>query len=222
MKTGLLVVFSIILSILNYCYIKRDSVFTVDKKLNIKGLKPQGAKQIFVYALISITIISVALTLDLFYELNIFVVLKRLFFVAVLWSVAIVDMKEYRIPNNLLLIGLVSRVVVLVFELIFNFDMILPIIVNDGVALVFSIIICVACRLLSKGSLGMGDVKLLMLSSIMLGVEGFCYVLFSSVIFSSIVATSLLVFKRKKKKDVIPFAPFILLGTITSLIISGV
>ena len=68
----------------------------------------------------------------------------------------------------------------------------------------------------------MGDIKLMIMMSALLGIEGICYGMFVSVFFAFIVSVILLITKRKKKKDAIPFAPFILAGTFTCLILSGV
>ena len=222
MTTGILIALSAVCSFLIYLYIKKDKALSADKRINLKALKPSGKKQIITYFLIPITLIAVSLMLNLFYQLSIFEILKRVLLVSILWPIAITDFKEYRVPNNLILTGLICRTIVLISEFIFDYHIAIVTLISDAIALVFVVILCVVCRLIAKGGLGMGDVKLLMLMAIMLGTEGLCYSLFISVIFSSAIAIILLISKKKQKKDVLPFAPFILMGTIISLIISGV
>lgn len=221
MNLTLFSVLCIVFSLLIYCFVQRKYLFE-GKKLHIKQLKPRSFRQIVVYVLVLFSFITVMLMLYLFYERNIFFVLKRLLVMVVLWCAAISDYCELRIPNKLIIFGLVGRAILLLFEFVFSFDTVLYYLKSEGIALLAVVIMCVVCLLFSKGSLGMGDVKLLMILAIYLGIEGICYSLFITVVFSSIVAIVQLITKKKKKKDTMPFAPFILLGTIVSLILSGV
>lgn len=201
---------------------QKEQVVSDNKKINIKGLKPKNWKQILIYILIPLTLISVMLMLNLFYERAIFFILKRIVVVVLLWCAAISDYREMRIPNKLILCGLFSRIVLLLLECVFVLDTVLYNLKSEGLALIGVIVLSVLCSLFSKGGLGMGDIKLFLIMAMFLGIEGICYSLFVSVAFSSVVAVIQLILKKKDKKDTMPFAPFILSGTIVSFILSGV
>lgn len=206
----------------DYLYIRRESVITVDKKIHIKGLAPRGWRQILCFLLIPVSLAAVALMLHLFYSVSLVFLGKRLCLVAVLWPIAISDYREMRIPNKLVLCGLVCRLLLIVTELLLEMDAIGAHLISEGIAIVGAVIVCFACMLLSKGSLGMGDMKLMIMMGALLGVEGICYAMFFSIFFSFVAALLLLLTKKKNRKDSMAFAPFVLAGTIVSLILCGV
>ena len=210
------------LTLCDYLYIRRAAVVTTNKKIHIKGLLPQGWRQIVCFCLIPASLTAVMLMLRLFYQADIVFVLKRICLVAILWPIAISDYREFRIPNKLVLCGIICRLLILVLELLLERELILEQLINEGVAAVSAVIICLACMVLSRGSLGMGDLKLMFMMGLLLGVEGILYSMFVSIFFSFVVAVILLLTRKKGRKDSIPFAPFILTGTIVSLILSGV
>lgn len=216
-----MIISSIVLSLLVYVYIKRNQ-FIIDKKVIIKNILPKGWKQVILYIFIPVTFFAVGLMLNSFYERELIFVIKRLLILAVLWAAAVTDYSEMRIPNKLLVVGIICRIVVLPFEVIFASDVVLDFLKSEGFALLGVTLICVICAFIVKGGLGMGDIKLLMVMSLFLGVEGICYSMFISVVFSSITAIIFLLTKKKGKKDTIPFAPFVLLGSVISFILSGV
>lgn len=211
----------LILSIINYLYIQRKQIFR-EKQINLKGLVPVGWKQIVYYILMPGSLLAIALMYNSFYELPLIYTLKRICVLAILWPVAVSDYQEFRIPNKLILYGFALRAPLLIAESIIQTDSVLETVVNEAIALIGATIVCIVCMILSRGSLGMGDLKLLMFMSAFLGVEGICYTMFVSIFFSAVIAIGLLIFKKKSRKDAIPFAPFILTGTFICLILTGV
>lgn len=222
MKLINLLISIVFLSIIDYIYINRKKVFLFNKKIHLSGIIPRGWKQNICFAMIPLSMISVAVMFTLFYKMETIYILKRLCLVAILWPVAISDFKELRIPNKLIIYGIVLRLLLLITELIFSFNSILDVIKNEGIAAIGAVIVCVICMILSRGSLGMGDLKLIILMALFLGIEGICYSMFISIFISFVFAIILLILKKKTRKDVIPFAPFILTGTFVSLILTGV
>lgn len=222
MDIAILIVGILILSIADYLYIRRKHIIIEKNKIDIKGFIPVGWKQIFCYVIIPISILAIALMYNRFYEYSLLYTLKRMCVVAVLWPIAISDYQEFRIPNKLILYGFALRIPLLIAEIIVQTNSVLAILINELIAIVGATIVCIACMFLSRGSLGMGDLKLLMFMSAFLGVEGICYTMFVSIFFSAITAIGLLIFKKKSRKDAIPFAPFILAGTFVCLILTGV
>ena len=222
MDIAILVFGIVILSIVDYLYIRCKEILIKKKKINIKGFIPVGWKQTICFVIIPISILAIALMYNRFYDFSLIHTLKRMCVIAVLWPIAISDFQEFRIPNKLILYGFALRVPLLIAEIIFKTDSVWGIVLNELIAIVGATLVCISCMFLSRGSLGMGDLKLLMFMSAFLGIEGICYSMFVSIFFSAITAIGLLIFKKKSRKDAIPFAPFILTGTFICLILTGV
>jgi leader peptidase (prepilin peptidase)/N-methyltransferase len=79
-------------------------------------------------------------------------------------------------------------------------------------AFVFMLII----HLISPRGMGMGDVKLSLMAGAFL-VRNVVSGLFLGFLLGSLYGLSLIIIKRKKLKQAIPFGPFISLGSIISL-----
>ncbi len=222
LELAILIAGIIILSVADYLYIRREQIILSGRRINIKGFVPDGWKQIIYFVFIPLSLLAIALMYNRFYHFTVIYTLKRLSVVAVLWPISISDFRDFRIPNKLIVYGFILRVPLLIAELIFQPDSVVAIVINEVVAIVGAVIVCLVCMFLSRGSLGMGDLKLLMFMSAFLGVEGICYTMFLSIFFSAVIAIGFLIFKKKSRKDAIPFAPFILVGTIVCLMLTGV
>jgi len=72
--------------------------------------------------------------------------------------------------------------------------------------------------LVSKGGMGWGDVKMAALIGLVTGFPLIFVALFLAVILGGLVAGTLLLLKIKKRKEGIPFAPFLSLATIVTLL----
>jgi len=72
-----------------------------------------------------------------------------------------------------------------------------------------------------KNGFGMGDIKLMFIMILYLGFAGSFSAIFMSLVLSMIASIYLLIKKEKNKKDTIPFAPFVLIGTYLSVFLMG-
>jgi leader peptidase (prepilin peptidase)/N-methyltransferase len=70
--------------------------------------------------------------------------------------------------------------------------------------------------LVSKGGMGMGDVKLYALLGLVLGFKLVLLSFFFSTLFGAVIGGLALLFKVVKRKQPIPFGPFIAAGTLTA------
>jgi leader peptidase (prepilin peptidase) / N-methyltransferase len=70
----------------------------------------------------------------------------------------------------------------------------------------------------SRGGMGFGDVKMSALMGFALGYPNIFVGLFVGIITGGLVATGLLIMKRKGRKQAIPFGPFLAIGAMTALI----
>jgi leader peptidase (prepilin peptidase)/N-methyltransferase len=78
----------------------------------------------------------------------------------------------------------------------------------------FTLLLIIA--LVSKGGMGFGDVKLYALLGLVLGVKLVLLSFFLSTLFGAVIGGLALLFKIVKRRQPLPFGPFIAAGTITA------
>jgi len=69
----------------------------------------------------------------------------------------------------------------------------------------------------TKGAMGGGDIKLMAVLGLWLGLKYTLLTLFLSFFLGGLISIILIAFKLKGRKDMIPFGPFIVLATIVTL-----
>lgn len=147
--------------------------------------------------------------------------LKRFCVLALLWPLALIDWKTYRIPNRFVLAGLIFRGVLFVAELFLESEYVWGNLVSEVIAAVALAIATFLCSICIKDSIGYGDIKLFLVMGLLLGLNGIWGAIFMSLIVAFFTAVFLLLTKKKSKKDVVPFAPSIMIGTYISIILTG-
>ena len=75
-----------------------------------------------------------------------------------------------------------------------------------------------AVAVISRGGMALGDVKLAGLMGLMMGFPLIMVALFLGVIAGGLVAIGLIVSKRKKRKEMMPFGPFICMASMVTLV----
>ena len=70
----------------------------------------------------------------------------------------------------------------------------------------------------ARGGMGFGDVKLAGVLGVWVGLRGLPVALMAAVVLGGLVALALLVFGRRRRKDAIPFAPFLAVGAMMALL----
>ncbi|MCI8300098.1 MAG: hypothetical protein HFI69_07085 [Lachnospiraceae bacterium] len=80
-----------------------------------------------------------------------------------------------------------------------------------GIAMVFM-------SLVTRGSVGMGDGILLMVTGVYLGADGNLELFMTGLFLAALWALALLVLKKKKGKEEIAFVPFLLISYFTMLL----
>lgn len=148
--------------------------------------------------------------------------IKRIALVSVLYVAAYTDFKNMIIPNGLILTGGGYWCVLAVLEVIFERDLFLDRIVAEMIAVFVIIIMCALCLVIVKNGVGMGDVKLLLLMSLFQGIDGIAGSIFMSLLVAFVISIVLLASHKKNRKDAIPFAPSIIIGSFISIILLGV
>lgn len=157
---------------------------------------------------------AAAVFLAWFYEASTLDIVNLLLLFSVLWPCAWSDLQVKLIPNPLLLYGVLLRCGVLGAELFFVPQEILVDLVRSVVAAVALCGAALLCRLIVPGAVGFGDVKLLMVLGLFLGTDRAWSCVFFAMLAAFVYSLLLLLMKRANMKTEIPYAPFLLLGTI--------
>jgi len=93
-----------------------------------------------------------------------------------------------------------------------------PEIVNGTIGGAVGLVFLLIPALISKGGMGWGDVKMAALIGLVTGFPLVLVALLLGIISGGLVAGMLLLLKIKKRKDAIPFGPFLSLATIATLL----
>jgi leader peptidase (prepilin peptidase)/N-methyltransferase len=150
--------------------------------------------------------LSVELAIALFYSC-IFIVLM------------VIDWEKGLILNKIVLPAIVAALLISAIFSIFLPDIeIVPFIgraaIGGGIGLALFFLIVI----ISRGGMGWGDAKLAALIGLVFGFPLFFVALLIGVILGGVVAALLLLLKIKRRKEAIPFGPFLALGAIVTLL----
>jgi len=151
-------------------------------------------------------------------ELLIYVNLMKLFFYLIITSGLIViffaDIKYYLIPDKItLVLGFVASI-----YLLLNPILIIPHLIASIIAFLFFLFVYMVTK--GKGW-GFGDVKFAFVMGLILGPIGTLIALYITFLTGAAVAIILILWKKKGLKSIIPFAPFLVIGTYISILFSN-
>lgn len=134
---------------------------------------------------------------------------------------ALIDLREHRLPNRIIYPWALFTLGLLPL---------LGLLLGDGAAVLRAVaagliwaLIFLGIRLLHPPSLGMGDVKLVLILGIYAGFLGWSAVgaaVVLSCLSGGLVSAALLITGRATRHTAIPFGPFLLLGTGLALLLS--
>jgi len=148
-------------------------------------------------------------------------------------TVFFIDLKHYIIPNEMIVFGLATGAIFAVlkslkFSLI-GLKIITPVTFNAtflfdaGYGLLtgfatFMLIVLIGEWIMKAEAMGMGDVKLMGVVGLFLGFKLTVLSIFLSFITGAILSVFLIATKIKGRKDMIPFGPFIVIGSTIAMI----
>ena len=181
-------------------------------------------KSAWIYAalMICVTLGASFLFATLYKDNSMIANIKRLALLSLMWPIAYIDSKNYRIPNSFIILGLCYRVVIVIFELIFEKDLIGMHLLSEGIAAAALLLASGLCALCIKNSIGFGDMKLFVVMGLLIGLDGIWSAIFLSLLVSFAVSVYMLASKKKTRKDAIPFGPALVIGTFLSICLRGV
>ena len=147
-------------------------------------------------------------------------VLKMLRYVILLCGVAVIaciDRRSIRIPNEILLALVYIRALVLIAECVMYPSYALSMIISALLGSILGGGLFLICYFITRGGVGMGDVKLFFVAGLYLGSGGIMAVIVTTVFSSAVYSIVQLVRKKAKLKDEIAFAPFVWIGLILTM-----
>jgi len=133
-------------------------------------------------------------------------------FVAALIVVTFIDLDHFLIPNNVVLTMLVMGLGFHIFVGAFS-----PL--NVFLAFVGAGLFFLLLYVISRGGLGGGDVKLAAVLGLWLGWPDTALAIFLGSLIGSIIGITLIALRIKKRKEPIPYGPYLVLGTLIVLFV---
>ena len=130
----------------------------------------------------------------------------------------VIDLEHGLILNKIVYPGMAVALLLSIFSTFLFQSEIVPEIkqsaIGGGIAFGFFLLVV----LISRGGMGWGDVKMAALIGLVTGFPLVFVALFLAIIFGGLIAGILLLLKIKKRKESVPFGPFLSLGTIVTLL----
>jgi len=126
---------------------------------------------------------------------------------------AVGDLREKRVSNSLVGAMLGAWVLILVPQLFYRTEYALMLLLSGGIGFVLAGAVFLTVYLVSRKGLGGGDVKLMAVSGLYLGVDVLPAMLYGSV-FSAVTGIGLLVAKKIGRRDTMPLVPFLYAGAL--------
>lgn len=139
----------------------------------------------------------------------IFLAVFKLAMINILVIASLIDFDHLYIPNELIVIGMICSIIL---NGLFS---VMPFKVMAQGFLVGGLLMYVV-YFFGKGGMGAGDVKLSAMFGMYLGPKFTVIALFFGFLSGSIIGVLLILLRKKGRKDVIPFAPFLTFGCIVS------
>ena len=137
-------------------------------------------------------------------------------------SVCVIDYRKQIIPNRLSLtifeVGLIFAFGAGLFKFNIFLDKIIGLCIGGGI---FLLITCIGGLIAGKEAMGFGDVKLMAGLGIIFGSMDIIMIAVTSFLLGSIISIGLLIFRKKKGSEYIPFGPFIIMASFLVMIIPG-
>ncbi|MDD5773172.1 MAG: prepilin peptidase [bacterium] len=136
-------------------------------------------------------------------------------FVSGLLVIAFIDAKTTFIPDVITIPGMIAG---LILKVIFAFiDKSFTNLFDAGSGMILGLAVFGFIVIVSRGGMGIGDIKLAGLIGVFLGLKNTFSTIWLSFILGGIVGIFLLVSKLKGRKDAIPFGPYLVMGALISM-----
>lgn len=205
------ILYSVALVVASFFYLK------VRYKLCENGCLKDIAKKNIKYLIITSVIFLVIVVIETMYAIrhDIYSLPVLMKWSTLFWGVyllAKIDYHEKKIPNKIILIMLIARVVFLIYEIVVNLEYWKTVLVYPLLGAAIGGMIMAVAMLISRKGVGMGDVKMFIVIGAFVGSTEILATLFYTILISVIGGVMLLITKKARLKDSVPMAPFACAG----------
>ena len=136
-----------------------------------------------------------------------------IFFFSLLMVISFIDLEHMVIPDALVIFGIFTGIINSLYNGYFEGSMIA---ISFCFVLLYSISF-IAERIFKKEALGEGDIKFSIMLGAFLGIERIVTAIFIASIAGAITGITLILLKRIKREDYIPFGPFLSFGAVMAI-----
>lgn len=147
-----------------------------------------------------------------------FAIISGFIFSVISVALIIIDWREHRLPNSLTYTLFLILLVISFLQSLINRDYAL--LKRSLIASVVLVLFYLLINLVSKGGMGMGDVKYGASIGIFTGSLGYTYTYVASMsafFIGSLYGIALMVGRKANRKSKVPFGPFMFLGVLAAL-----
>lgn len=144
-------------------------------------------------------------------------IIRYIILLSAMFIIAWIDQCDRRIPNDILLVLSAVRIVLWIVECFVFKGIGLALLFSSLLGMIFGGGLFLLAHFLSKGGVGMGDVKLFAVIGTYVGGGSIMTVVFLTAAVSAVYSIIMLALKKIKLKEEIPFAPFALTGVILTM-----
>ena len=182
-----------------------------------KNFKPHYIHMLLIAIIYILLLYKFGLKPDFIQNLDL---IKYMILTPMLFSVAVIDFKNSIIPNRLLLTmaetGLLLTFVYGISDINLAMDMLLGMLVGT---VIFGILTLLGRLVSGKEAMGMGDVKLVAALGLFFGASNILAISIISFLLGAIISIILVLSKKRKIDDYIPFGPFIVIASYIAIFV---
>ncbi len=162
--------------------------------------------------------VALALVTYIYYDATFLYTMRLMFVYIWLISVAYIDGKTHRIPNPWIVYGLAAWLAFYLIEGIMGFGW-LALLMHSGFGLLMGGGVLLLSAAVSKGGMGMGDVKLYAVLGLMVGWQGVFNLLLIALIGTVVYGLIMIASKKMDRKSLIPMGPFVYIAMIAAILL---
>lgn len=194
-------------------------MFLAEKKILSKNhIKEYLANTIPSYALMAIISVLYVLLLYILGPKNYLDIIRFGLLIPMLLIAFIVDYKEQIIPNRLNLtifeIGLIFTFIYGILNINVAIDLLFGMLAGGGIFLAITLI---GGLIAGKEAMGLGDVKLMGALGLFFGFNSTILISVLAFLLGAIISIILMIIKKNKASQYIPFGPFIVVSTLITI-----